>query len=197
MQASDYKLATTLPIDRLERKLELNGIIFSLRRLQLNMQAQTQSNWCWAATSTSVNRFYFTSTWTQCRVANAELGLSGCCNSPVPSACNVPWYLDRALTRTGNFVSMEGPISFDRVKAEIDAGRPVGVRVGWSGGGGHFLIIEGYSRVGASTFFDLDDPIYGESTLTVDDFSTNYQGSGKNRIVRLNTDGSIDTSFFI
>src|SRR5262249_17208683 len=167
MNTSDYQLATTFPIDRLERKFDIAGILFSLRRLPLTMQAQTQTNWCWAATSTSVNQYYFPSTWTQCRVANAELGLTGCCNAPVPSACNVPWYLDRALTRTGNYVSFEGPVTFERVKTEIDAGRPVGVRVGWSGGGGHFLVIEGYSRIGTNTFFDLDDPIYGESTLSV------------------------------
>ena len=48
------------------------------------------------------------STWTQCRVANGELGHSDCCNSPLPLACNVPWYLDQALTRTNNFVSIPG-----------------------------------------------------------------------------------------
>lgn len=178
MQLTDLQRATTVPIDRLERKWDYNGILFSVRKLSLAMEPQTQSNWCWAATSVSVNHYYWFSSWTQCKVAGAEQNLTTCCQSPVPGACNVAWYLEKALTRTGNFVSVTGPVSFARVKTEIDAGRPVGVRVGWGGGGGHFLVIEGYSRIGPATFFDLDDPIYGESTLSVDDFSTNYQGSG-------------------
>src|SRR5262245_21914601 len=109
------------------------------KQLAFNMQAQTQTNWCWAATSTSVSHFYWLfSPWTQCKVANAELGHSDCCNSPVPAPCNVPWYLDRALTRTKNFVSIvAGQASFQQVRTEIDAGRPVGARIGWGGNGGH------------------------------------------------------------
>ena len=143
------------------------------------MEAQTQSNWCWAATATSVSHFYwFLSNWTQCLVANAELQLNGCCNTPVPGACNVPWFLNSALTRTNNFVSITGQITFQQVKAEIDAGRPVGARIGWNGGGGHFMVIYGYSSIAGTEYFDIDDPIYGKSHLTVADFSSNYQGSG-------------------
>ena len=118
--------------------------------------------------------------WTQCKVAGAELNLTTCCQSPVPGACNVAWYLDKALTRTHNFVSIvSSTIGFDQVKAEIDAGRPVGARIGWSGGGGHFVAIYGYTRIlGVADYFDIDDPIYGKSHLTVSDFSSNYQGSG-------------------
>ena len=143
------------------------------------MQAQTQSNWCWAATATSVSHFYWLwSTWSQCRVANGELGCTDCRNSTVPSACNVPWYLDKALTCTSNFVSMMGQASFQQVRDEIDDGRPVGARIGWSGGGGHFMVIYGYSFVAGVEYFDIDDPIYGNSHLTVANFANNYQGSG-------------------
>jgi hypothetical protein len=143
------------------------------------MQAQTQSNWCWAATANSVSHFYwFFSSWTQCRIANGELGHSDCCNSPVPSTCNVPWYLDKALTRTKNYVSITGQVSFQQVRDEIDAGRPVGARIGWNGGGGHFMVIYGYSIFLGVEYFDIDDPIYGKSHLKVSDFAGNYQGSG-------------------
>lgn len=181
MKLSDYIHATTQPYSSLQRKLELDHLWWLTRSLVFNMQAQTQSNWCWAATSTSVSHFYWwASPWTQCKVAGAELNLTTCCQSPVPSACNVPWYLDKALTRTQNFVSIaSGTVSFDQVKAEIDAGRPVGARIGWSGGGGHFVAIYGYTQIlGVLDFFDIDDPIYGKSHLSVSDFTSNYQGSG-------------------
>lgn len=147
--------------------------------LNFNMEAQPQSNWCWAATAKSVSRYYcIFSPWTQCKIASEELGLT-CCTSPVPGPCNVPWYLDRALTRTKNFVSIHnGTLSWTAVRAELAAGRVVGARQGWSDGGGHFMVIHGVSRTGSTRYFHIDDPIYGKSVLTVNQFSTNYQGSG-------------------
>ncbi|MDQ1638875.1 MAG: hypothetical protein QOF62_2214 [Pyrinomonadaceae bacterium] len=179
MNTSEFISVATRPYSTLLKELTIFGKLFSSRQLAFNMQPQTQTNWCWAATSTSVSHFYWAlSSWTQCLVANAELSLTNCCNSMVPTACNVPWFLDRALTRTQNFVSISGPITFQQVRDEIDAGRPVGTRIGWSGGGGHFMAIYGYSLVEGVEYFDIDDPIYGKSHLTVADFSSNYQGSG-------------------
>jgi hypothetical protein len=148
--------------------------------LNFNMEAQTQSNWCWAATSKSVSFFYSTllNPWSQCKIASSELGQT-CCTSPVPGPCNVPWYLDRALTRTKNFVELKyGTMTWEAVKEQIDAGLVVGTRIGWSGGGGHFMAIYGVSKILNTKYFHIDDPIYGKSVLTVSQFSTNYQGSG-------------------
>ncbi|HEY4265526.1 MAG TPA: papain-like cysteine protease family protein [Micropepsaceae bacterium] len=159
---------------------EIGDWLFESTALNFNMQAQTQTNWCWAATSTSVSHFYWSaSTWTQCSVASAELGRTDCCNASVPSACNVSWYLDRALTRTSNLQSMvTGTIGFDAILAELRAGRVVGARIGWSGGGGHFMCIYGCSRVIGTEYVDIDDPIYGKSHITLATFTSNYQGSG-------------------
>jgi len=180
MNLSEYIYVTSRPYSSLLREISISGKLFTSKQLAFNMEMQTQSNWCWAATSTSVSHFYwFWSTWSQCRVANGELGQSDCCHSTVPSACNVPWYLDKALTRTHNFVSITGQqASFQQVRDEIDAGRPVGARIGWNGGGGHFMVIYGYSRLLGMEYFDIDDPIWGKSHLAVSDFASNYQGSG-------------------
>jgi hypothetical protein len=144
------------------------------------MQHQTQTNWCWAATSTSVSHYYwFLSAWTQCKVAGAELGRTDCCNATVPSACNVSWYLDKALTRTSNLDHMvSSTISFTAIETELKAGRVIGARIGWTGGGGHFMCIYGCSRVGVAEYLDIDDPIYGKSHITLATFTSNYQGSG-------------------
>lgn len=179
MNVTDLVEASRFSYRQLTIERWIRDVLFQSNSLDFNMQAQTQSNWCWAATATSVSLFYRpTSAWTQCKVANAELGFSDCCNSPVPSACNVPWYLDKALTRTDNFVSIMGPVGFSQVRAEIIAGRVVGARIGWSGGGGHFMVIHGCSTVAGTQYFDIDDPIYGKSQPTVSTFSDSYQGSG-------------------
>ncbi len=147
--------------------------------LSFDMELQTQSNWCWAATSKSVSKFYSVfSPWTQCKVASEELEKT-CCDSPVPSACNVPWYLDRALTRTNNFISYQsGTITWDRIKQELENGLVIGARIGWNGGGGHFMVIYGVSKSQGVEYLHIDDPIYGKSTLTYNQFATNYQNSG-------------------
>lgn len=179
MNLSDLIHATSQPFSAARRDLQIGEWLFHTRRLAFSMQAQTESNWCWAATSTSVSHYYwYGSPWTQCKVAGAELNLQNCCQSPTPGACNVSWYLDRALTRTHNFVSFSGPVSFDQVRGEIDAGRVVGCRIGWSGGGGHFVAIYGYTKVLTLEYFNIDDPIYGKSFLRVSDFTSHYQGSG-------------------
>ena len=142
MNISDFLYLARRPFSSLLHEELIFGTLFVQKQLPFNMQPQTQSNWCWSATAVSVSRYFWRrSTWTQCRVANAELGQRNCCSSPVPSPCNVPWYLDRSLTRTRNFVSITGVVTFEQVKAEIDKGRPVGARVGWSGGGGHFMVV--------------------------------------------------------
>lgn len=179
MNVSEFTYLARRPYSSLLQQETIFGTLFVQKQLPFTMQAQTQSNWCWAATAVSVSRYFWRwSTWTQCRVANAELALNGCCGSPVPSPCNVPWYLDRSLTRTQNFVSITGAVGFEQVRAEINAGRPVGARIGWSGGGGHFMVIYGYSMIGGGEFLDIDDPIYGKSHIPVSEFATSYQGSG-------------------
>lgn len=147
--------------------------------LNFTMQQQTQSQWCWAATSTSVSKFYsWLSPWTQCKVASEAMGES-CCVTPVPGACNQPWFLNLALEITENFVSYQGgTISWADIKSQLDAGLVVGARIGWNGGGGHFMVIHGVSRQAGIEFLHIDDPIYGKSTLTYQTFATNYQGSG-------------------
>jgi hypothetical protein len=175
----DFVSATRVSVRNPEILINIFDLLYSSQALNFDMQAQTQSNWCWAATATSVSHFYWPwSGWTQCSVANGELGRGDCCNSPVPSPCNVPWYLDRALTRTDNFVSITGPVDYQTVRTEIAAGRPVGARIGWSGGGGHFMVIYGCGRAAGIEYFNIDDPIYGKSEPTVSTFSAAYQGTG-------------------
>jgi hypothetical protein len=149
------------------------------RRVPLTVQAQLQPQWCWAACSTSVSHFYDAgSAWTQCSVVNAELTQTGCCDDGSSGACNQPWYLDRALTRTGNFARSTGnPASMSELRAELGAGRPVGARIGWAGGGGHFVTISGCLD-DATGMLEVRDSIYGTSEVSIANFRSSYQGSG-------------------
>lgn len=149
------------------------------RRLAFSMQLQLQSQWCWAACSASVSSFYSSaSVWTQCTVVNAQLGQSTCCQDGSTAQCNQPWYLNLALTQTGNLASWSGgTATMAQIMPEILHGRPVGARIGWSGGGGHFVVIAGY-LCDSVPYLDIQDPIYGSSDVALATFTTSYQGTG-------------------
>jgi Papain-like cysteine protease AvrRpt2 len=147
--------------------------------LPFDIEFQTKSRWCWAATSKSVSSFYrAASIWTQCSIVSAELSLP-CCSTPFLGGCNKDWYLDRALTRTDNYVRIDVPVSWQTIEYELSRGLVLGARVGWNGGGGHFMIIHGTSVRDGQQYLHIDDPISGKSVLTYNQFLTNYQGSGR------------------
>jgi len=155
-------------------------------QLALSMQTQQQDRWCWAAVSVSVAGYFNTpgptgGSWQQCEIVNAELGQTTCCQNGSTSSCNQDWYLDRALQRVGHLASgpNSGAMPFASVQAEINANRPVGVRIGWFQGGGHFVVLRGYDDTGAFQSLDVEDPWYGPSTYDYQQFAAGYQsGAG-------------------
>jgi hypothetical protein len=151
-----------------------------LDHIRFDMQPQQQTNWCWAAVSTSVAEFYHPgSGWTQCSVAGAELSRTDCCGSGASGPCNVPWYLDRALTRVGRLDRwVAGSVSVAAVETEVTYARPLCLRVAWSGGGAHFLTIRGHYGWNGTDYLSVDDPIYGKSDVAYSTLQTAYQGSG-------------------
>jgi hypothetical protein len=144
-----------------------------------DMRAQRMREWCWAAVSVSIEAFYDRhSTWTECKMAAAEFGTS-CCDFAQP--CNRVNRLDPPLTRLGRLRGrpLFRTLTFVEIQKEIDAGRPIAVRVGWREGGGHFLAIYGYHVTpGGIPQLLLGDPFYGDSRVNYDHFTTAYQGSG-------------------
>jgi hypothetical protein len=148
------------------------------------MQLQQQSNWCWATVAASVAGYYATAgpsggPWQQCEIVNLELGHNSCCLDGATATCNVPWYLELALTRVGHLARPPvGPCSFSYTKREIDLNDPVVGRIGWNGGGGHFVVLRGYDDGNDNEFVDVEDPWYGPSTLSHSVFSASYQNAG-------------------
>lgn len=150
------------------------------RALPISIQHQLQSNWCWAACASTMAGFYNpATTWGQCKLVNAELNRPSCCEDGGSGDCNLPWYLDRVLQRSGNFGSkLSGRAPWATLRTELDAGRPVGARIGWKGGGGHFVVLTGYRSAGDVREVEVQDPWTGSSTLAIDAFATNYKNSG-------------------
>jgi hypothetical protein len=149
-------------------------------QLNLTMQRQQQTNWCWSAVSVSV-KLFFTPSFpiTQCEQANRQLTQNTCCISGGSTLCNIPWYLDRALSGLGNLASVNnGTTSFENVLRQINSSRPVGCFIGWVGGGGHFVVIDGGTPSSPNQLLTIKDPIYGTSVISYNAFATAYQGAG-------------------
>jgi Papain-like cysteine protease AvrRpt2 len=147
------------------------------RSLAFVVQHQNQTNWCWAAVTASIAAYYRNQGWPQCRVVNDRLGQAVCCQDGSSTICNQPWYLDQALKRVGNLANyVASPLAMSQIRNEVDAGRPIGVRIGWMNGGGHFITVRGYSDQG---LVDVQDPWFGGSTLDYISFKSRYHGFGK------------------
>jgi hypothetical protein len=144
-------------------------------------QRQTQTRWCWAAVSASVSGYFKPGAgWTQCRVAAAECK-QPCCADGTTQLCNKDWYLEVALKRVGHHRNaFPGNVASKDVAAELNRDRPVGIRVQWgAAGGGHFLAIRGIDSHDGATYFEVTDPIYGESTVSEADLlAGRYLNSG-------------------
>ncbi len=145
------------------------------RALALTVQHQKMSEWCWAAVSVSVNRFFRPdSAHTQCELAGAELKLP-CCDDPPTQAekCNTSHTLHTVL---GTLHLLDGePLlttpDFDRVQQEIDAGHPICLLIRWLDkqgkvtDQGHFIAIHGYRVTPLAKFVSIGDPFFGASEI--------------------------------
>ena len=149
-------------------------------RLNFTMQHQCQDLWCWAATTVSVAAYYDPeSDWTQCAMVNAEKKLTTCCDDGSSDDCDQPHVLDAPLSRADVFERKQrGSVSYDVIRQEIDAGRPLALRIRWSDGKGHFVVIEGYQSFG-DEWVAVEDPWDGDHDIPFSGLTKGmYQGTG-------------------
>jgi hypothetical protein len=149
--------------------------------LNFVMSHQQEQNWCWAAVALTITRYYnTTSIWiSQCQIASSGLGFICCQVGQNCKDCDVPWRLDSALNVTNNFNTWApGQASISQIAVEIDGGKPLGVRIGWPDGTGHFCCITGYWEVGGETWLHIEDPCYKHTCLSYSHFRSHYHCDG-------------------
>jgi hypothetical protein len=146
--------------------------------MPFQIQTQEQDQWCWVAVSVSVDRYFSaTSTFTQCSLARQVLG-QDCCAAPIP--CNTPTYLQDALQAVGRLRAVQpGSLSFGDTLDQIRRGFPIGVRIGWFGGGGHFVVIRGCHDAPGIQLLSIADPWFVDSIQDFDAFCPSYLGRGE------------------
>jgi hypothetical protein len=116
---------------------------------------QQADNWCWAACCEMVfSQVPALDPLTQCALAEEQFQ-GGCCQVPVSAACDQPNWPDAVYNRHQfSFVREPRALSFNEVKSEIDAKRPVEVYYAWSAAGAHVAVIIGYYENGDVEVYD-------------------------------------------
>lgn len=115
----------------------------AVNRLDISMQAQEKSNWCWAAAGNTIAAWYGRN-YSQNQFCNAAFNRQQGTTCPNNQATlgNVQNAFDWMGINSGSYVS--GWLRYGTVQGEINANRPVETRIQWSSGGGHMHVIYGY-----------------------------------------------------
>ncbi len=126
---------------------------------------QEKTNWCWAASMQAVLDVYGT-TVTQCQEANWLFSRSDCCSLGTCNSGTFPEDQVDILDHWGLSSTLDySTLTWNQLKAEIDAGRPVSIGFSWCSGGGHSLVIYGFSEVDGTPVTQnvgYMDPWFGE-----------------------------------
>jgi hypothetical protein len=137
------------------------------RILDLIVERQLRDKWCWAAVAAALGRYYGTRTLAQRDAAAALLGVDG-------DDGNRYAMLDDALRLAGCFSHWSpGRPTYERICDEIDAGRPVCVRIQWRDGGSHYVVLTGHDRRTGELY--VQDPQHGPSIHPFEAFPRQYR----------------------
>ncbi|MCX4449780.1 papain-like cysteine protease family protein [Streptomyces sp. NPDC087866] len=122
------------------------------KRLNITMQAQQKTNWCWAASGNTIATWYGRN-YSQNQFCNAAFNRAQGYECPNSQAAldNVQNALNWAGISPGSYVN--GWLRYPTVQAEIAAGRPVETRIQWSSGGGHMHVLYGYDDANSLVYW--------------------------------------------
>lgn len=140
--------------------------------LGVEQVTQEHSNWCWAASSVDVLKWYGANP-SQCGVTNWAFGRNDACSSAAfywNSGANSPNALygqngsvQAILWNSGvDATAYNSALSWNTIVNDVDAGRPFVMRFGWYGGGGHILVGYGYDDEQGTKYVGYMNPWPGE-----------------------------------
>lgn len=111
----------------------------SAKTLSVTRYQQEKTNWCWAASAKMLGK-YFGKTKTQsqiCQYVKGNTNNVGASNREITKAMEYA---------TGKNSSITGNLTFTEIKSFIgDKGKPIGMSMAWNSGGGHVLVMKGYT----------------------------------------------------
>ncbi|MFF1874699.1 papain-like cysteine protease family protein [Kitasatospora herbaricolor] len=125
------------------------------KKLNITMQQQQNTNWCWAASGNTIAT-WFGYSYSQNQFCNAAFGRS--VNSTCPNSQATLGDVQNGLSwigiNPGSYVT--GYLRYSTVQTEVNANRPIETRIQWSSGGGHMHVLYGFDT--ASNWVYWGDP---------------------------------------
>ncbi|MFN0086738.1 MAG: papain-like cysteine protease family protein [Blastocatellia bacterium] len=160
--------------------------------MRFDIQQQEQTNWCWAAVTSSLLAFFNPGkAMSQCEVVrecfrDTEFETEeDCCRKKVSEACNREFKLVDALDwmdllSTRCFYQ----VSLDEIRRQINLGAPIAIRIEWKKGGGHFVVITAvgpqHPRGDGHTWLRVADPKRESAVyITYNTLKKRYRGDGE------------------
>ncbi|WP_043263851.1 papain-like cysteine protease family protein [Streptomyces sp. CT34] len=143
-------------------------------RLDITMQAQQQTNWCWAGSGNTIAS-WFGRNYSQNQFCNAAFGRQQGTDCPNNQATlgNVQNAFDWMGINSGSYVT--GYLRYGTVQNEINAKRPIETRIEWSSGGGHMHVLYGYDT--SRNWLYWGDPWPSNNRYNWGDFDYYVNGS--------------------
>ncbi|MER7760859.1 papain-like cysteine protease family protein [Streptomyces sp. NPDC097619] len=128
------------------------GAALASKRLNITMQAQQKTNWCWAAGGNTIATWYGRN-YSQNQFCNASFNRQQGTECPNNQATlgNVQTGLSWAGVNPGSYVT--GWLRYATVQTEINYDRPIETRIQWSNGGGHMHVIYGYDTANSWVYW--------------------------------------------
>ncbi|MFD7987439.1 papain-like cysteine protease family protein [Kitasatospora indigofera] len=127
----------------------------TFKKLNITMQQQQNTNWCWAASGNTIAT-WFGYSYSQNQFCNAAFGRS--VNSTCPNSQATLGDVQNGLSwigiNPGSYVT--GYLRYTTVQTEVNANRPIETRIQWSSGGGHMHVLYGFDT--ASNWVYWGDP---------------------------------------
>lgn len=139
--------------------------------LNVQIEQQKQSNWCWAAVTAAWGNFLQGNhQLTQCSVVDQSFQRNNCCTDGSSENCNQPNELDLAMSAVGIVVTpIPSDVIFETLKEQIDEAKPIGVRV-TRNGSGHYMLITGYAIVDGKKMIQVENPNSESKLIAFADF---------------------------
>ena len=145
--------------------------------LNIQMQEQEKSNWCWDASGNTIADFWgHQLTQTEfCQIAHNESG-DDCADEQGYLSDQQRVFRQLNFTSAGTYRDSGETLSYDAIKQEIDAGQPIGTRILWTSGGGHMHVLYGYDDANGTVSYG--DPLQGAQRYNSMDYDA-YQSNGE------------------
>ena len=121
-------------------------------------QATGKTNWCWAACSEMIGKYYYSSSRTQTSVVSYIKG------SHLPNDIGTaPEIVSGIAYVAYNTVSASwGAVrTFTQHTTLLNAGKALTDRIQWSNGTGHYVVVKGFASTNTSATLTLIDPYFG------------------------------------